>query len=74
MQISRFPGDFCHYFSNGKKKKNVGGYLPSICVTNGEFYFRDSDEVSKFDLGLLNAYNPMYFDRNISENQDDKKK
>ena len=29
--------------------------------------------VSKFDLGLLNAYNPMYFDRNISENKDGKK-
>ena len=28
--------------------------------------------VSKFDLGLLNAYNPMYFDRNISENKDGK--
>ena len=50
MQISRFPGDFCHYFSNGKKKKNEGGYLSSICVKNGEFYFRDSDEVSKFYL------------------------
>ena len=23
--------------------------------------------VSKFDLGLPNAYKPMYFDRNISE-------
>ena len=23
--------------------------------------------VSKFDLGLFNAYKPMYFDRNISE-------
>ena len=29
--------------------------------------------VSKFDLGLLNAYNSMYFDRNISENKDGKK-
>ena len=29
--------------------------------------------VSKFDLGLLHTYNPMYFDRNISENKDDKK-
>ena len=28
--------------------------------------------VSKFDLGLLNAYNPMYFDRNISKNEDGK--
>ena len=28
--------------------------------------------VSKFDLGLFNAYNPMYFDRNISENKDGK--
>ena len=28
--------------------------------------------VSKFDLGLLNAYNPMYFDRNISENKNSK--
>ena len=26
--------------------------------------------VSKFDLRLLNPYNPMYFDRNISENKD----
>ena len=25
------------------------------------------------DLGLLNAYNPMYFDRNISQNKDGKK-
>ena len=47
------------------KKKNVGGYLSSICVTNGEFYFWDSDEVSKFYLGLLNANNPMYFDENL---------
>ena len=30
--------------------------------------------VSKFDLGLLNACNLMYFDRNISENKDGKKK
>ena len=30
--------------------------------------------VSKFDLGLLNAYNPMYFDRNIIENKYGKKK
>ena len=29
--------------------------------------------VSKLDLGLLNAYNPMHFDRNISENKDGKK-
>ena len=29
--------------------------------------------VFKFDLGLLNAFNPMYFDRNISENKDGKK-
>ena len=29
--------------------------------------------VSKFDLGLLKAYNPMHFDRNISENKDGKK-
>ena len=34
--------------------------------------------VSKFDLGLLNAYNPMYFesptlDITISENKDGKK-
>ena len=29
--------------------------------------------VSKFDQGLLNAYNPMYFDWNISENEDGKK-
>ena len=28
--------------------------------------------VSKFDLGLLNAYKPMYFDRNICENKDGK--
>ena len=28
---------------------------------------------SKFDIGLLNAYNPLYFDRNISENKDCKK-
>ena len=26
--------------------------------------------VSKFDLGLLNAYNPVYFDRNISESKE----
>ena len=26
--------------------------------------------VSKFDLGLLNAYKPMYFDRNIIENKE----
>ena len=30
--------------------------------------------VSKFDPGLLNAYNTMYFDRNISENKDGKKR
>ena len=30
--------------------------------------------VSKFDIGLLNAYNPMRFDRNISENKEGKKK
>ena len=30
--------------------------------------------VSKFDLGLLNAYKPMYFNRKISENKDGKKK
>ena len=29
--------------------------------------------VSKFDPGLLNAYNPMYFDRNVSEDKDGKK-
>ena len=52
-------------------KKNEGSYLSS--VMNGEFYFRDADEVSKFDLGLLNAYNPMHFDRNIGENKDGKK-
>ena len=28
--------------------------------------------VSKFDLGLLNAYKLMYFDRNINGNKDDK--
>ena len=28
--------------------------------------------VFKFDLGLLNAFNPMYFDRNIIENKDGK--
>ena len=28
--------------------------------------------VSKFDLGLFNAYNPIHFDRNISENKDGK--
>ena len=26
--------------------------------------------VSKFALGLLNAYNPMYFDKNISESKE----
>ena len=26
-------------------------------------------QIPKFDLGLLNAYNPMYFYRNISENK-----
>jgi len=26
--------------------------------------------VSKFDLGLLNAYKPMYFGRNINGNRD----
>ena len=30
--------------------------------------------VSKFDLGLLNAYNHMYFDRYISNNKNGKKK
>ena len=56
---------------NQDDKKNEGSYLSWI--PNDEFYFRDSDELSKFDLGLLNAYNPMYIDRNISENKDDKK-
>ena len=28
--------------------------------------------VSKFDLGLLNAYKLMYFDRNINGNKDEK--
>jgi hypothetical protein len=28
--------------------------------------------VSKFDLGLLNAYKLMYFDRNIDGNKDEK--
>ena len=32
-----------------------------------------SQIVSKFDLGLLIAYNLIYFDRNISENKDGKK-
>ena len=51
---------------NKDGKKIEGSYLS--CVSNSEFYFRDADEVSKFDLGLLNAYNPMHFDRNIGEN------
>ena len=29
--------------------------------------------VSKFDLDLLNAYNSMHFDRNISGNKGEKK-
>ena len=28
--------------------------------------------VSKFDLGLLNAYKLMYFDRNVNENKGNK--
>ena len=51
-----------------------------ICIKKAEFsdFKRLKSEfkgqiVSKFDLGLLNAYNPMYFDRNISENKDGKK-
>ena len=28
--------------------------------------------VSKFDLGLLNAYKLMYFDRNVNGNKDNK--
>ena len=28
--------------------------------------------VSKLDLGLLNAYKLMYFDRNINRNKDEK--
>ena len=28
---------------------------------------------SEFNLGLLNAYNPMYFNRNISESKDGNK-
>ena len=51
-----------------------------ICIKKAEFsdFKRLKSEfkgqiVSKFDLGLLNAYNPMHFDRNISENKDGKK-
>ena len=41
-----------------------------ICIIKAEF----SDfKGYKFHLGLLNAYNPMYYDRNISENKDGKK-
>ena len=41
-----------------------------ICIKNAEF---KDQIVSKFDLGLLNAYKPMYFTRKISENKDGKK-
>jgi hypothetical protein len=47
-----------------------------ICIKKPEFSdFKGlkSQIVSKFYLGLLNAYNFMYFDRNISENKDGKK-
>ena len=31
-----------------------------------------SHKVSKFDLGLLNAYKQMYFDKNMNGNKDGK--
>ena len=49
-----------------------------ICIKKAEFSeFKGKKSefkgqiVSKSDL--INAYNPIYFDRNISENRDDKK-
>jgi hypothetical protein len=42
-------------------------FMPPFCVGGAVF---KGQIVSKFDLGLLNAYNPMYFDKNISENKE----
>ena len=64
---------FCHYKNNKKNCKEMGLLSLSnleICIIKAEF----SDfKGYKFHLGLLNAYNPMYYDRNISENKDGKK-
>ena len=38
-----------------------------ICIKKAEFSDFKGQIVSKFDLGLLNAYKPMSFDRNMSE-------
>ena len=53
--------------------------LLSLSKRQNSLNLKDKSEfkdqiVSKFDLGLLNAYNPMRFDRNISENKEGKKK
>ena len=48
---------FCHYKNRRERQNSL-----ILKVKKGQI-------VSKFDLGLLNAYNPMYFDRNISENK-----
>ena len=49
-----------------------------ISIKKAEFSHFESELkgqiVSKFDLGLLNTYNLMYFDRNISEKRTATKK
>ena len=70
----------CHYKNNNKNHREKGLLSLSnleMCIKKAEFFDlkRLKSEfkgqiASKFDLGLHNAYNPMYFDRNIIENKE----